>query len=893
MRRIGVLLLVLLSAGFLSAQSLSVERARKLVEGKTELAYVAGSISSPDFCVFNKVSQQGFVIVSPDAVFGDGLVLAYSDEGSFDYESLPENAKWVLSQYQEQINYIRENNIMMASNTSSASGHVIVAPLLAEAHWAQSYPFNEMCPVDGREKSVTGCVATAMAQIMWYYKWPLSGTGSHSYKWNGKTLSVDYSKSVYDWSRMPGKYISGRYGQDEVDAVSRLMYDCGVAVEMDYSASGSGAYSYDVQNALKKYFKYKSASYAYRYGSSSNWNTRMKNELDKRHPLYMSGVSSEGGHAFVCDGYDSNDYFHYNFGWGGSGNGYYLSTVAGGFSEGQEMVYEIRPDREKLLYDGLYYNQLCEDKVELSYPDSDDEYYSGRIVLPAEIAGGSQTYGVTAIGAYAFASSDVSVIDIPASVRTIAGNSMFGCDKIDTIYVHWTEPLDCDVSVFDNAVYSKSVLVVPDGRLNTYSKCMPWSLFSNIVDASGSAEVCEWSDWELVDESYSTYKYSWKELAPESEDVTVYIRTSATFLPKVQYKVDNWFSSSLIIDVDTLSGQCQIAKQSTGIVNVDDEILACDYPTYDRRYTYQLYPCKFDKEMGTFSMNLVFFSSAGGYYFMGRDSLYLAGYPVFDVSIGDVSVDKSGKVSCEVDFSDAAGCGYVFLHGNLSSKQVSSAYSDIKSGKIELEYTTESSFVSQLAESDAYTLVVASVNSGGQLVKFASKHLSYIANESDWVDEYVGSYYYQAWKKMTQNNVHLLHDKNNPRYWKLSSLYNGSELVFRWYDDDTLEFDEQPSGFSTSSVPVNISDNKYSDKPQKKGSYYDSSRNTLYFDTYYSSPTSKKNNAEAFVIEVPTLIENVRTDIGAKPQIFNIYGHRLETPQKGLNIIDGQKVFVE
>lgn len=892
-RSLTIVLILSFLAEFVSAQTLTVERARRLAPEGAELTYVAGSLNKPDFCVFNNVGKKGFVIVSPDEAFGDGLILGYSDEGTFDYDKLPDNAKWLLSQYQEQIKYIREHNIAADVANPISVGSVVVAPLLADVKWNQSYPFNELCPLDGNQRSVTGCVATAMAQIMWYYKWPLSGTGTHSYKWHNQTLTVDYSKSEYDWSHMPGRYISKQYGAEDVAAVSRLMYDCGVSVDMEYSAGGSGTYSYLANDAFKKYFKYKSASYSYNSGSVTRWNNTLTNELNNRRPVYMGGQSEDGGHAFVCDGYDSNNYFHFNFGWGGMGNGYFLSSIAGGYSQQQECVYNIRPDKQKIVSDGLYYNQLCADKAELSFPDDEGVVYSGKVVVPAEVSDSSSVYKVTSIGSYAFAKSDVSALDIPACIGQIAASAMYGCGSIDSIFVHWNEPLDCDISIFDNSIYSYAVLVVPEGTVDAYSKRLPWSMFSNIVSEEGTSKSEEWTAWELKNENVCPYIYGWNTFDIQAKEVVVYSRSNVTSDNKVQFKVDNWLSSSLLINVDMLTGECSVPKQTTGVFYNDDEIIACDYPTYSRKYNYQSYPCTYDESSGIVILNLVYCSGArDGYYYMGVDSLFTAGYPKYGISIDKASVNGSGEVSCTINYeSDVARYGYVIMPRKLSVQEINQVLGDIKSGKVEPEYQQNTKLTAQLTESDAYTLIVVSVNAKGGIQKHDYEYLSYIANEPEWVEEYVGSYYYQAWKKVTQKDVHLLHDANNPRYWKLSSLYNDSEFIFRWYDDQTLEFDDQPSGFLSDINNVTVCDNKYSDKSQKKGSYYDSSRNTLYFDTYYSASITKYA-LEAFVIEVASAVDDITSDSQQEPLIFNLYGHRLDYPQKGLNIINGQKVYI-
>ncbi|MCQ2072640.1 MAG: C10 family peptidase [Bacteroidaceae bacterium] len=879
-----------------SAQSLQIERASVFAPEKAELVYLAGKADAPDFCVFNDIDKNGFVIVAPDEIFGNGLVLAYSDEGEFDYNQLPDNAKWLLSQYQEQIEYIRKNHIETAARTSGRADSVVIAPLLASVKWDQTYPFNILCPNDGKGTSLTGCAATAMAQVMWYYRWPLSGTGYHSYRWEYgskyRTLSVDFSKSEYDWSLMPGKYPDGQYSNAQADAVSKLMYDCGVSVNMEYSSYGSSAYAEDMCPAMSKYFKYKQAAYKYYHESSSEYEQLLKKELNSRRPVLIGGQNDRNeGHAFVCDGYDSNNYFHYNFGWSGVGDGYYLASVAGGFSIDIELIYKISPNRKKPAADGIFYNQLCRDKMEVTYSDETGSTYSGRITVPSKVTFDTLTYDVTSIGPYAFALSDVTVLDIPDCVNTIVANAMFGCRHLDTIFVHWDKPLDCETSTFDNTVYSKAVLVVPEGKAEAYSEHRTWSLFSTIITADNISDSQKWTEWELVTDSDSRYSYALPTLKyGQSDRVTVYSRHDVQSATKAQYKIDNWLLSSLVIDVDLKTGMCKVPKQSTGIIYSDwGEMMVSDIPTFNRMYNYKEYPCQFDTINGTFSLNLIYHGNMP--YSNVVDSVYLYGYPKYGISLTDMTLGAQGDISCKVSYEkDVAQYGYALLHGRLSGQQIKSAIADFMSGTKELEFPTGNTLTAQLDESDAYTLIVAAVDKYGTIRNYAANYLSFIANKPEWVEEYEGRYLYQTWKKVTQNDVVLFHDKNNPRYWKLSRMYNGSEFVFRWYDDGTLEFDEQPSGFKNGSSIVNVSDNKYSDKP-KKGSYYDSSKGVLYFDTYYVSSTHKYG-WEAFVIETKTSVTGPVTETPQRT-IYNISGQKLDHTEKGLNIINGRKVFLE
>lgn len=281
------------------------------------------------YYIFNKVDEEGFIIISGDDKAK--TVLGYSDSGNYDSENVPDNFQYLLDYYKEAMSEIMEKKdskrlIDIRSDNLVPEFDPYINPLLANIAWNQSSPYNYFCPMDGRSRSVTGCVATAMAQIMRYHKWPERGQGSKTY-WVGSLgieLTVDFSQSIYDWENMREIYGSS-YSDAERDAVARLMYDCGVSIEMGYASNASGAYSEDVPYALINYFGYdKNVQIHYRqYYTNEVWTKMIKSELNQGRPIYISGQSANVGHAFVCDGYDTNDLFHINWGWGGISNGYF------------------------------------------------------------------------------------------------------------------------------------------------------------------------------------------------------------------------------------------------------------------------------------------------------------------------------------------------------------------------------------------------------------------------------------------------------------------------------------------------------------------------------------------------------------------------------------------
>lgn len=317
------------------------------------------------YYIFSDVSKSGgFVIVSGDERMP--AVLAYSDENSFDVDNIPPNVQYWLDCYAESYMQLDTND--GSSNVSlTYVNEDGVAPLLGNNSWNQSNPYNLLCPSVKGEKCVTGCVATAMAQVMNYYKYPAVGKGYISYRTetNGIQLQNNLSTVYFKWEDMLDDY-SMNHSSAQANAVAELMYACGTSVHMDYCTSsqgGSGAYQSDLIPAFIDNFDYDhDAAFMLRsYCSAEDWHRILINELNEGHPINYGGQSiRDGGHSFVVDGYKvSNDKkypdYHVNWGWGGSCNGYYqiaalnpsengLAATMSGFNSNQQITIGVKPD---------------------------------------------------------------------------------------------------------------------------------------------------------------------------------------------------------------------------------------------------------------------------------------------------------------------------------------------------------------------------------------------------------------------------------------------------------------------------------------------------------------------------------------------------------------------
>lgn len=314
-----------------------------------KLAHKAADQDKTFYYVFNKANG-GFVIVGGDKVAEE--ILGYSDNGSFDMNNIPSNMRWWLQTYEQSIDRnivaVRDGRLNVdelisrrASKTRAESEKLDIEPLLGNIEWDQGQPYNMAIPgntadTEYMEQYATGCVATAVAQIMMYHKWPEHGYGANTYFNDGQKHSIDFSQQNYNWDLMQNQY-QGYNGTDAEDEVAKLMYHVGVGVNMQYDKmkyGGSGATNSYVLRALNKYFGYSAPDFIYRDNLTDEdrdavWESMVYESLFNHSPVFYTGRTEDdnSGHAFVCDGYKKDDNtFHINWGWGGAYNGYFLLT---------------------------------------------------------------------------------------------------------------------------------------------------------------------------------------------------------------------------------------------------------------------------------------------------------------------------------------------------------------------------------------------------------------------------------------------------------------------------------------------------------------------------------------------------------------------------------------
>ena len=326
--------------------------------------------TTPAIFVFNHSTEEGFVLVSAEN--NARAILGYSDYGHLDYTDIPENMQFWFNMYAHEM----ARSVAVSTTGMRRVGTPIneplpnIEPILGETTWGQGQPFNNLCPVINGARSVAGCVATAISQIMYAHKHPEKGSGSHSYRIGKEiTISEDFSQTIYDWDNMLPSYRK-QYTELEATAVATLIYHTGVASSMSYHPQGSGAVSEWALQAINTYFGYDAAikPLLKDYFLESEILLTVAQELQEGRPIYVAGRTiNDEGHAFVCDGIHADGYVHINWGWDGTGNGFYaLSALDPGqhgvggssdnlaFTEEVTFYTNIRPDQggkaEPFLY---------------------------------------------------------------------------------------------------------------------------------------------------------------------------------------------------------------------------------------------------------------------------------------------------------------------------------------------------------------------------------------------------------------------------------------------------------------------------------------------------------------------------------------------------------------
>lgn len=315
---------------------------------------------NPVYYIFNTTKNEGFIIVSADDSYFP--VIGYSFTGNFSQSRISPELYYLLNRYIENIEATKSSSStdpeVAAKWSKFTDNNRLKAPAfttpLLTTKWDQDCYYNLYTPSDISgpcSHTYAGCVATSMSQVMKYFNFPTSGYGTHSYTHASYgTLSANFGATTYDWTNMP-TILGSTSSLVQKQAVARLMGDCGVAVDMNYSANGSGSNINFASSALSDYFRYNFSSVeilASNY-TALEWGQILRDQIDNNMPVIYSGIDNTigYGHAWVMDGYQGSNYFHMNWGWSGSNNGFFLltsiTTSGYDFTSDQSVVINIKP----------------------------------------------------------------------------------------------------------------------------------------------------------------------------------------------------------------------------------------------------------------------------------------------------------------------------------------------------------------------------------------------------------------------------------------------------------------------------------------------------------------------------------------------------------------------
>ncbi len=359
---------------FLSTTALS----QKNADIKLNLVNVAADRDATDYYVFNVSNSEGFVVIAGDDRVRP--ILAYSTTGKYNPNDVADGFQYTLDGFRKEIQYVREHNLSATpdivaewksvnetgSLNRGGQTRAVVEPL-CHSIWNQNYPWNSQCPpcVDtlGNGGHVfAGCAATAMGQVMKFWDWPAVGNGSHSYNADGiGPLTANFGETEYHFELIP-LALDSTSSEEEIYYVAQLLYHLGIALDMQYSAVGSGANALSVYTAFQSYFRYtrdfpqiNAGDLIPGYGyTNEEWAQMLKDGgLDEHLPVFYTGSDDggAGGHAFVCDGYDENDYFHFNWGWSGRDDAWCpigaLHTTRYDFNQTNMFIGHIVPENNE------------------------------------------------------------------------------------------------------------------------------------------------------------------------------------------------------------------------------------------------------------------------------------------------------------------------------------------------------------------------------------------------------------------------------------------------------------------------------------------------------------------------------------------------------------------
>lgn len=523
---LAVMLTMAMNAEQVSRQE-ALQKAQQFMPGKQfgeakALARSDDSSEGEPFYIFNADDDAGFVIVSGDN--RTESILGYSDRGNINIDNMPENLRYWLEDYAQQINSLGDDCRLFKSR--SRADKTAILPLI-ETQWDQGYPYNLMSPEFNGQHCLTGCVPTAIAQIMYYHSWPIGMVKAIPGFTTYNLVLSDLPSTSFNWEKMKKKYTGD---EDEIarNAVAELMRyvaqsagpvkDCTYGELSTYQV-GVGGQTY---GQLESYFGYSSNMENWNRlksrSSQENWDNLLYEELAKKRPILYVGTPQQGtGHAFLVDGFDGNGLFHINWGWGGFCDGYFVLSAADpympgnkgansndGYNRSQVAIIGIEPSagEEETAYDGLKYKIFPKSQAAMVQRD----HYNSlkEVIIPGKITIDGTDYKITKIGFQAFVdASGLNSVQIPEGVERIESFSFnspslrkveipstlitinqfaFDSHQILSIITHEKSPKE--IIVYEDAFLSRFRLVVPDGCKDKYAKLECWKDADEIMEMS-------------------------------------------------------------------------------------------------------------------------------------------------------------------------------------------------------------------------------------------------------------------------------------------------------------------------------------------------------------------------------------------------------------------------
>lgn len=545
MKRTALTLVFLLTAFLAMASDVTPERAGKLASsffsGTRGAAHVdlvwdgtdglTRSGESPAFYVFNHAGG-GFVVVAGDDAATP--ILAFSQTGKFMTEGMPEQIRSFFREYTREITYLRNTGRKQTAEGAAlweraAREGIARYTAIKELHtptWGQSAPFNDLCPVVDGGRSVAGCVAVAISEVMYHHRWPgttaedrLPDYNYKTDKGNNQIITGHNLAASYDWSLIKSSYAGSATTESRAE-VAKLVHDVGVMMQSSYNPTGTGAFSDDIPEAMVHYMNYDSSTVLYyrEEFSTERWCSMLRNEIDNNRPVLYGGDGAGGGHQFVVDGYATDDYFAMNWGWSGSDNGFYkissfMTSMSYDFRAYGSAVFNLKPNAGGKAIDLL--------RFYVTYKGTD--YYGGMSLSSGTIAKGNTVkFTVANLGNDGFATVNgqlaLALADYKGNIKTTYGAEDFTLEQGYGVSGEFTITINEDLALGDKFILVYKTATVTEWTPVSYDPYYTTFIVDNVpafdypaiyFDASKSYHAGDVFDLRLINTSRAPSSIAW------------------------------------------------------------------------------------------------------------------------------------------------------------------------------------------------------------------------------------------------------------------------------------------------------------------------------------------------------------------------------------------------